>query len=139
MIVEWNDSAADYSKHRCMHEFFEAQARQNPNAVAVEFAGEPLTYGELNSQADGWARYLRGLGVGAETLVGVCVEHSPAMIVAIFAILKAGGAYVPLDPKYPRERIAFMLADAQIEVLLVRIGRARTVFRLHIRTFKSSA
>ena len=74
----------------------------------------------MNGQADRLARHLQSLGVGAESLVGVCVERSLEMIVGLLGILKAGGAYVPLDPKYPRERIAFMLADAQIEVLLVR-------------------
>ena len=120
ILVDWNDGAADYPKHRCMHELFEAQARKTPNAVAVEFAGEHLTYRELNRRANRLARHLQSLGVGAESLVGVCVERSLEMIVGLLGILKAGGAYVPLDPKYPRERIAFMLADAQIEVLLVR-------------------
>ncbi len=120
ILVDWNDTAADYPKHRCMHEVFEAQARKTPDATAVEFAGEHWTYGELNGRADRLARHLQSLGVGAESLVGVCVERSLEMIVGLLGILKAGGAYVPLDPKYPRERIAFMLADAQIDVLLVR-------------------
>ncbi len=120
ILVDWNDTAVDYPKHRCMHELFEAQARKTPDATAVEFAGEHWTYGELHGRADRLARHLQSLGVGADSLVGVCVERSLEMIVGLLGILKAGGAYVPLDPKYPRERIAFMLADAQIEVLLVR-------------------
>ena len=89
-VADWNDTAADYPKHRCMHEFFEAQARKDPNAVAVEFAGKHLTYGELSRRADRLARYLRSLGVGAETLVGVCVERSLEMIVALLAISESG-------------------------------------------------
>ena len=104
MVIDWNNTAADYPKDRCLHELFEAQARKNPHVVAVEFAGERLTYRELNRRADRLAGYLQSLGVGAETLVGVCVERSLEMIVGLLGILKAGGAYVPLDPKYPRER-----------------------------------
>ena len=118
ILIEWNHTASDYPKRRCMHELFEAQAKKTPNAVAVERAGAKLTYRQLNSRANQLARYLVRLGVGAEKLVGVCVDRSLEMVVGLLGILKAGGAYVPLDPKYPRERISFMLEDAQIEVLL---------------------
>ncbi|MDB6017607.1 MAG: Non-ribosomal peptide synthetase [Pedosphaera sp.] len=104
----------------CLHQLFEAQVARTPNAVAVAFAEEQLTYAELNAQADKWAATLRWLGVGPEVLVGLCVERSPQMIVGILAILKAGGAYVPLDPSYPFERLAFLLSDARPPVLLTQ-------------------
>jgi amino acid adenylation domain-containing protein len=118
ILREWNHTALDYPKRRCMHELFEAQARKTPNAVAVECAGEKLTYRQLNGGANRLAHYLQRHGVGPEKLVGVCVDRSLEMVVGLLGILKAGAAYVPLDPKYPRERISFMLEDAQIEVVL---------------------
>jgi amino acid adenylation domain-containing protein/thioester reductase-like protein len=102
----------------CVHQWIEAQATQTPNAIAVEFAGQQLTYQDLNQQANQLAHALQKLEVGPETLVGLCIERSLSMIVGLLAILKAGGAYVPLDPTYPRERIALMLEDSQIPVLL---------------------
>ena len=93
-------------------ELFAAQARRTPAAVAVVSGDEWLSYGELEARANRLAHHLRARGVGAEVIVGLCVERSPQMIVALLAILKAGGAYLPLDPDYPRERLGFMLADA---------------------------
>jgi amino acid adenylation domain-containing protein len=120
VLVEWNDTVAEYPKDSCIHELFEAQAKRTPDTVAVQFEGKRLTYRELNSRANQLANFLRGLGVGPEKLVGVCVERSLEMVVGLLGILKAGGAYVPLDPAYPRERLEFMLKDAQVSVLLTQ-------------------
>ncbi|WP_449603935.1 AMP-binding protein, partial [Paenibacillus sp. Marseille-Q9583] len=105
---------------QCLHERFEEQVRRNPEAVAVVFGEERVTYGELNRRANQWAHYLQSQGVGPDELVGIYVERSIEMLVGLLAVLKAGGAYVPLDPAYPHERIAYMLEDAQIQVLLTQ-------------------
>src|SRR4030095_5291622 len=120
LLVEWNRTTAESAEDLCIHELFEAQAKCSPKARAVEFNGECLTYGKLNSRANRLARHLRSLGVGPESRVGLCIERGLDMIVGLLGILKAGGAYVPLDPAYPRERIAFMLQDAQISVLMTQ-------------------
>ena len=101
-----------------LHELFEHQAATTPNAVALIFEGERLSYYELNCRANQLAHYLCGLGVKRGARVGICLERSPAMIAGLLGILKAGGAYLPLDPEYPKERLAFMLADAQPEMVL---------------------
>ncbi|HKS35992.1 MAG TPA: amino acid adenylation domain-containing protein [Verrucomicrobiae bacterium] len=118
LLVEWNDTALEYPRDKCVHELFEAQAERTPEALAVVGEKKDLTYRELNTQADQLARHLRSLGVGPETLVGLCAERTPTLIVALLAILKAGGAYVPLDPAYPQERLAFILEDTRARVLL---------------------
>lgn len=104
----------------CLHGMFEAQAARTPDAVAVIFDGDTLTYDALNRRANQLARRLRALGVGPGSLVGVCLERSQEMVIGLLGVLKAGGAYVPLDPEYPAERLAFMLADAQTHVLLTQ-------------------
>jgi len=120
LLVEWNDTRADYPKDACIHQLFEAQVERTPDAVAMVFEREQLTYRELNCRANQLARYLRSLGVEPEVLVGICVERSLEMVVGLLGILKTGGAYVPLDPAYPQERLAFMLEDAQVPVLLTQ-------------------
>jgi amino acid adenylation domain-containing protein len=120
LLVEWNDTHAAFPKDLCIHQLFEAQVEQTPDAVAVVFEDEQLTYGELNRRAHQLAHHLRTLGVGPDTLVGICVERSLEMIVGLLGILKAGGAYVPLDPAYPSERLAYMLSDSQVPVLLTQ-------------------
>ena len=120
LLVEWNDTTIDYPKDKCIHELFEAQVKKSPDTVAVVFEDEQLTYRELNQRANQLACYLRKLEVGAETLVGLCVERSLEMIVGLLGILKSGGAYVPLDPDYPKERLKFMLADTRASVLLTQ-------------------
>jgi amino acid adenylation domain-containing protein len=103
-----------------LHRLFERQAARTPDAVALAFEEESLTYRELDQRASRLARHLRGRGVGLESRVALCVERSPEMIVGILGILKAGGAYVPLDPAYPEERLAYVLEDAGVRVLLVQ-------------------
>ena len=118
LLVEWNDTAVEYPRDRCIHQLFEAQVERSPQATALVYETQQLTYGELNARANRLAHHLRSLGVGPEVLVGVCLERSPELVVGLLAILKAGGAYVPLDPGYPAERLAFMLQDTQAPVLL---------------------
>jgi amino acid adenylation domain-containing protein len=120
LLVEWNDTQADYPKDSCIHQLFEAQVERTPDAVALAFKDQQLTYHELNTRANQLAHYLRKRGVEPGVLVSICVERSLEMVVGILGILKAGGAYVPLDPAYPQERLAFMLEDAQVSVLLTQ-------------------
>ena len=118
VLVEWNATEAEYPSDRCVHELFEAQAGRTPDAVAVVYEDEQVTYGELNARANRLARHLRGLGVGPDTRVALCVERSVEMVVGLLAVLKAGGAYVPLDPSYPIERLSYMVEDSAPCVVL---------------------
>jgi amino acid adenylation domain-containing protein len=120
LLVEWNSAPTDYPRDRCIHQLFELQVGRTPNATAVVFENERLTYSELNRRANQLAHYLRKLGVGPDVLVGILVERSLDMVVGLLGILKAGGAYVPLDPAYPRDRVAFMLEDSEVPVLLTQ-------------------
>ena len=120
LVTLWNATDTAYPHDRCIQELFEAQAERTPDAIAVVFEGAVLRYAELNAQANQLAHYLRDLGVGLETLIGLCVERSAEMVVALLAILKAGAAYLPLDPSYPQERLAWMLADTQTKLLLTQ-------------------
>ena len=145
LLVDWNDTAADYPQDKCIHQLFEEQVERTPDAMAVIMAGgnqivrlrdceigqgddqspnllisQSLTYAELNARANQLAQHLQSLGVGPETLVGICVERSPAMVVGLLGILKAGGAYLPLDPTYPPERLAFLLQDAAPRVIVTQ-------------------
>jgi amino acid adenylation domain-containing protein len=127
LLVEWNDTKVDYPRDACIHELFERQVERTPEAVAVVFGGEKLTYRELNARANQVAHYLRGRGVGPEVLVGVCMERSLEMVVGLLGILKAGAAYVPLDPEYPKERLAFMIRDTGITLLMTHSGVAENL------------
>ncbi len=120
LLWEWNNTKVEYPQDQCIHQLFEAQVEHTPDAVAVVFEDQQLTYWELNARANQLAHYLRSLGVKPEVLVGICVERSLSMIIGLLAILKAGGAYVPLDPSYPQERLAYMLEDSQPSVLLTQ-------------------
>jgi amino acid adenylation domain-containing protein len=120
ILVEWNDTQADYALDSCLHHLIEAQVARTPDAVAVVFAEQQLTYRQLNQRANQLARYLQKLGVKPEVRVGICVERSLEMVVGLLAILKAGGAYVPFDPDYPTARLEFMLEDAAVPVLLTQ-------------------
>jgi amino acid adenylation domain-containing protein len=123
-LLEWNDTGACADLELCLHELIEAQVERTPDAVAVEFEGKVLTYRGLNHRANQLAWRLRELGVVPEAPVGVCVERSLNLLVALLAVLKAGGLYVPLDPSYPQERLSFMLEDSKVLVLLTQ-GRQR--------------
>ncbi|QZP19256.1 non-ribosomal peptide synthase/polyketide synthase [Pseudomonas sp. DR208] len=126
MVETWNDSAVDYPRERCVHQLFEAQAVAQPQALAVQFNGQTLSYGELNRRANRLAHRLIAAGVGPDVLVAVHVERSLDIVVGLLATLKAGGAYVPLDPQFPADRLAFMLDDSRARVLLTQphlIGR----------------
>jgi len=119
LIVDWAGTQAAYPQS-CIHTLFEAQVDRNRDAVAVVYENQRLTYGELNNCANQLAHHLREQGVRPESLVGICMDRSPEMVVGLLAILKAGGAYVPLDSVYPIERLAFILEDSRISVLLTQ-------------------
>jgi len=119
MLVEWNETVAQYDA-ACVHEMFQAQAARTPDALAVSFEDEQLSYEELNRRANQLAHRLRALGVGAESRVAILMERSVEMVTAVWGVLKAGAAYVPLDPKYPRELLDYMLTDAQASVVLTQ-------------------
>ncbi len=118
LLVEWNDTAKELRGEVCVHRLFEQQVERAPEAIALVFEERRMSYGELNERANKLAHYLIASGVGPESLVGLMLERSTEMIVALLAILKAGGAYVPLDPEYPPARLSYVLADAQISVLV---------------------
>ena len=120
ILIDWNSTQAAFPTDRCLHQLFEAQAEKTPDADAVAFAGQTSSYAELNAKANQLAHYLRSKGIGPDVPVGLCVERSLAMVVGMLGIMKAGGAYVPIDPHYPEQRIAYMLNDARIAVLLTR-------------------
>ena len=120
LLVEWNDTSRDYPKDKCIHQLFEEQVEESPDAVAVVFENQQLTYRELNTRANQLAHYLRKLGVGPETLVGIRIERSLEMVAGLLGILKAGGAYVPLDPSHPKKRLAFMVEDTEAAVLVTQ-------------------
>ncbi|HEY6806351.1 MAG TPA: amino acid adenylation domain-containing protein [Pyrinomonadaceae bacterium] len=119
-LREWNETTVDYPHHLCIHELFTAQVKQTPDAVAVSYEGKQLTYHELNQHSDQLAIRLKSLGVGPGVLVGVFMKHSPEEIAALLAILKSGGAYVPLEPAHPPARVAFIINDAQLSLILTQ-------------------
>ncbi len=117
-LPAWNDTARAWPGPAFLHERFEAWAARTPAAPALVDADGAASYAETNARANRLARQLAALGVGADGLVGVCMERSPALVVALLAIWKAGGAYLPLDPGYPGDRLAFMLGDARPAVVV---------------------
>ncbi|AGY58438.1 non-ribosomal peptide synthetase [Gloeobacter kilaueensis] len=118
LFSQWNATDRDYPRHLCIHQLFEQQVERTPEATALVWGKEKLSYRELNHRANQLAHHLQSLGVGAEVPVGICLERSPELIVSLLAVLKAGGAYLPLDPAYPSERLAFMIQDAGLNVVL---------------------
>lgn len=120
ILIEWNATEKNYPRDKRIHELFEAQVEKNPDATAVVFENEKLTYRELNFMAEKIAEDLRQLEIAPETLVGIFVDRSIEMVAGLLGILKAGGAYVPLDPAYPRERLAQMISDAQMPVIVTQ-------------------
>ncbi|MDQ2715232.1 MAG: non-ribosomal peptide synthetase [Chloroflexota bacterium] len=117
-LAQWNHTRQSYPQAMCVQQLVETQAATRPESVALVEGERSLPYHELNQRANQLARHLQTLGVGPNVPVGVCIERSPELVVGLLAVLKAGGAYVPLDPAYPAERLAFMLSDAQISVLV---------------------
>jgi amino acid adenylation domain-containing protein len=121
LLYEFNDTAAAYPADKCIHQIFEAQVERNPDVIALTYEGGSLSFGELNRRANRLARYLNTeRHVGPDCAVGVCMERSPEMIVALLGILKAGGAYVPIDPDYPQQRISYLLDNADLTVLVTQ-------------------
>jgi amino acid adenylation domain-containing protein len=118
VLIDFNRTELDYDRDLGLHQLFEQQAERTPTAPALVFGEEQLSYAELNRRANQLARYLRNRGVGVESRVGLYLERSPEMLVALLGVLKAGAAYVPLDPAYPSDRIAFIVEDAQLPLLL---------------------
>ncbi|MEB3214887.1 MAG: AMP-binding protein [Nostocales cyanobacterium 94392] len=118
LLVEWNDTQTEYPQNKCIHELFEEQVAKTPNAIAVVFENQQLTYQELNNRANQLAHHLQKLGVKPEVLVGICLNRSLEMMIGLLAIIKAGGAYVPLDPTYPQQRLDYMMSDSGISILL---------------------
>jgi amino acid adenylation domain-containing protein len=120
VLEDWNSTAFEYERRKCVHEVFEEQAERHPSAVAVVYEGQQLTYGELNSRANQLANYLRKSGVKTETLVALFVERGLEMVIGLLGILKAGGAYVPIDPTSPSERLRYVLEDASVPLVLTQ-------------------
>jgi len=121
-FVDWNRTESAYPSDLCVHELVEAQVARTPDAVAVEHAGQKLSYCELNERANQLARFLRKRGIALESRVGICLRRSLELPVAILAVLKAGAACVPLDPVYPKERLSYMLADSETPLVLTQPG-----------------
>ena len=120
ILNEWNGNRVAVPEDVCIHTLFEAQVERTPEAIALEFQGESLTYRQLNQRANQLAHALRNRGVGPDTLVGICIHRSLEMLVGMLGVLKAGGAYVPLDPAYPADRLAFMIEDAGLSLVLTQ-------------------
>ncbi|WP_218081856.1 non-ribosomal peptide synthetase [Anthocerotibacter panamensis] len=134
LLIHWNETRQDFPQDRCIHAYFEQQVERTPEAIALVWGEQSLTYRQLNEQANQLAHHLQTLGVGPEVPVGICLERSRQMVVGLLAILKAGGAYVPLDPNYPSERLRWMLEDAHVLLTQESLGErlpvtpARVVF-----------
>jgi amino acid adenylation domain-containing protein len=120
IMYEWNQKTIHYPQEVCLHQLFEAQVERTPLATALICGEQRVSYEELNRRSNQLAHYLRGVGVGPESLVGVCVERTVEMVVALLGVLKAGGAYVPLDPGYPKERLSYMLGDSGAGVVVTQ-------------------
>jgi amino acid adenylation domain-containing protein len=135
-LTEWNDTQSDYPRDRCVHQLFEEQAAATPAAIAAVCGDQQLTYAELLHRSEQLAAYLAQLGVGPGVLVGVFVERSLSMIVALLGVLKASGAYVPMDPTYPPERVSFVLQDAAVPILLTQDKLAASLPRSTARVVR---
>jgi len=120
LLVQWNDTKTDYPQDKCIHHLFEEQVERAPDATALVCEDQQITYRELNRRANQLAHFLQAQGVGPEVLVGICVGRSLEMVVGLLGILKAGGAYVPLDPTYPQERLAYMVSDTRMPIIVIQ-------------------
>src|SRR5262249_54137488 len=118
LLVEWNATTADYTQAQCVHHVFEMQVNRTPDAVAVTFEDQALTYRQLNQKANQLAHTLMSHGVGPDILVGLFLERSLETVIGLLGIIKAGGAYVPLDPHYPKDRLVFMIQNSAMHILL---------------------
>jgi amino acid adenylation domain-containing protein len=118
ILTGWNDTRMDYPSQACVHERIEAQVEKTPQAIAVSYGNDSLSYRELNARANQLARWLRKLGVGRESLVGISMERGLEMVVSLLAVMKAGGAYVPLDPAFPKSRLSFTIEDSELRFLI---------------------
>ena len=120
LVQELNETSGPFSQDKCLQQLFEHQVRIAPEAVAVICEDKKLTYGQLDRRANQLAHHLQKLGIGMESMVGVCMQRSPEMLVGLLGILKAGAAYLPLDPAYPKERLVFMIADTDVKVVVTQ-------------------
>ncbi|MCP4210460.1 MAG: AMP-binding protein, partial [Halieaceae bacterium] len=127
LVQQWNATDAEYPADQCIHELFEAQVTKTPEATALECGSQVISYAELNARANQLAHYLRDRDVGPEILVGVCLERSIEMVVAVLGVLKAGGAYVPLDPGYPKARLTYMIEDAALKLVIADASNRRVL------------
>ncbi|HSU17577.1 non-ribosomal peptide synthetase [Longimicrobium sp.] len=134
VVEEWNRTSVDFPAGECIHQIFQARAAAAPEAEAVVWQGESLSYGELNARANRLAHHLRALGVGPDVRVGLSVERGMEMMVGVLAVLKAGGAYVPLDPSYPHDRLRYMLDDSGAAVLLTQPSLAGVFAGIGVHT-----
>jgi amino acid adenylation domain-containing protein len=133
LLSRWQDNGVEDEKNICIHQLFEEQVLRAPDSIAAIYENERISYRELNRRANQLAHYLEHLGVGPETLVGICLERSLSMVVSILGVLKAGGAYLPLDPFYPKDRLAFMLADSQVPVLIAEEKQEKNIPQCNAR------
>lgn len=120
LVFEWNQTQSEYPRNRCTYELFEAQVERTPEALAVISGDQKLTYQQLNWRANQLAHYLRTLGIGPEKMVGIYLERSTEMVIAVLGVQKSGGAYVPMDPIYPPQRIGYMIEDSQLDVIITQ-------------------
>jgi len=120
LLIEWNQTQRPYTRAQCIHDMFEAQAERHPDQIALIHEQQQLSYAELNARANQLAHHLRRAGVGPEVLVGIMVERSLEMVVALLGVLKAGAAYVPMDPRYPADRLRYMMQDARVAIVLTQ-------------------
>jgi non-ribosomal peptide synthetase component F len=132
ILVEWNQTQRDYQKHLSIQQLFENQVNNNSNAIALNYKNQCFTYQQLNNGSNQLARYLQRIGVGKNSLVGICLEFSPVTIAVMLAILKAGGAYVPLDPAYPIERLQFMVEDTGLDAIVTQSSFTHLFFNTQI-------
>ncbi|MGF9909648.1 non-ribosomal peptide synthase/polyketide synthase [Brevibacillus porteri] len=132
VLVEWNETKVDYPTGLCIHQAFEHQVKKTPDAIGLMYKEMEMTYAELNQRANQLAHHLLAQGVKPDTLVGICIERSPEMIVGILGVMKAGAAYVPIDPAHPLERIAYMIEDSQANIVLTQQSLAN-----HLLTTKA--
>ncbi|NEP57983.1 MAG: aminotransferase class V-fold PLP-dependent enzyme, partial [Symploca sp. SIO2G7] len=128
LLTKWNDTESEYPSDQCIYQLFEEQVERTPNEIALIFENQQLTYQQLNQRANQLAHYLQSLEVSSGVLVGICLEPSVAQVVSLLGILKAGGVYVPLDPNYPHERLAFMLENSNVQVLLTQESLTQKIF-----------